>query len=178
MRIGFGILLDDESHNFAREVELELCDKFDLCWGLRQSPHITIKAPFETNTLTPFIDYLESLAEETTPFNIELNGFNYFTPRVIFLDVKENPELKKLHLRILKDLEVKFNVKPGEFEGEKVKFHSTLALQDVTEEKFKEAKEFLKKYKPRFTFKAETLGVFYHLGDAGWVVVRRIRLKH
>ena len=177
MRIGFAILLDDKSHNFARQIELELCHKFGLCWGLRQSPHITIKAPFDTNKLEPFVEYLESLSKEIVPFNVELDGFNYFEPKVIFLDVKENPSLKKLHFRILEDMKKKFKIEFHEFEGKNIKFHSGLALSDVTEKKFKEAKKYLTKYKPKFKFKAKTLGIFYHLGEAGWVIVRRINLK-
>ena len=177
MRIGFAILLDDESHNFARQMELELCNKFGLCWGLRQSPHVTIKGPFEVKELGPFIDYLESLAKEIVPFNVELEGFNYFEPTVIFIDVKENPSLQKLHFRILKNLKEKFKIEPNPFEGKNMKFHSTVALEDVTEKKFRKARKYLEKYKPKFKFKTKTLGVFYHLGDAGWVIIRRINLK-
>ncbi len=178
MKIGFAILLDNESHNYARKLELELCKNFGLCWGLKQSPHITIKAPFETEELDPFIEYLEDLAKEIVPFEIELAGFNYFEPKTIFLDVKENPKLKELHSHILKDMKEKFGIEPNEFEGENVKFHSTIALEDVTEEKFKKAKEYLKKYTPNFKFKAKTLGLFYYLGDdAGWIIIRRIDIK-
>lgn len=176
MRIGFAILLDGESYNFARQIELELCDKFGLCWGLRQSPHITIKAPFDTNKLEPFVDYLESLAKEIGPFDVELDGFNYFKPKVIFLDVKENPSLKELHFRILKDLKEIFEIEPNPLEGENIKFHSSLALEDVTENKFEKAKEYLTKYKPHFKFKVKTLGIFYHFADVGLVIVRRINL--
>ncbi|MFT4304904.1 MAG: 2'-5' RNA ligase family protein [Candidatus Woesearchaeota archaeon] len=169
--------MDDESHNFARQIELELCNKFGLCWGLRQSSHITIKAPFETDKLAPFIQYLESLAKEIVPFNVELKGFNYFDSKVIFLDVRENPSLKELHFHILKDMKEKFGIEPSQFEGDKVKFHSSLALEDVTEEKFEKAKKYLKKYNPNFKFKAKKIGIFYSLGDAGGVIVRKIKLK-
>jgi 2'-5' RNA ligase len=178
MRIGFAILLDDESHNFARKMELELCDKFNLCWGLKQSPHVTIKSPFDTNKLEPFVKYLENLAKNCKSFDVELNGFNYFEPKVIFLNVKENPPLKKLHFKILEDMKKKFKIEPHELEGKRIKFHSTLALGDVTKAKFQKAKEYLKRYKPKFKFKAKTLGIFYYLGEeAGWVIVRRIKLK-
>ena len=178
MRIGFAILLDDESHNFARKIELELCDKFGLGWGLKQSPHITIKSPFDTDKLEPFVKCLENLAKNTKSFDVELRGFNYFEPKVVFLDVIENPSLKRLHVRILEDLKKKFKIKPHELEGKNIKFHSTLALDDVTKTKFQKAKSYLKKYKPKFKFKAKTLGIFYYLGeDGGWIIVRRINLK-
>jgi len=178
MNIGFAILLEDEPHNFLRKVELELCEKFSLCWGLKQSPHITIKAPFETNKLDLFVDYLESLAKEINPFEVELDGFNSFGKNVIFLDVKENQQLKDLHFKILNDLLSKFGINQHELEGKNVKFHSTIASGDVTEEKFREAKQYLKKHNPKFKFTAKTLGIFYYLGkDSGWIIVRRIELS-
>lgn len=177
MDIGFAILLEDECHNYARKLELELCEKFGLCWGLKQSPHITIKAPFQTDKLSPFVEYLESLAKEIRPFEVELEGFNYFDNKVIFLDVKENSPLKDLHFRILKDLQSKFNIKPHELEGKNVKFHSTIATGDVNEENIDKAKRYLKKYHPKFMFTVNTLGIFYYLGeDAGWIMVRMIKL--
>jgi 2'-5' RNA ligase len=178
VRLGFGIILEDECHNYSRKLELELCEKFGFCCGLKQSPHITIKAPFEAEQLNPFVDYLEKLAKETSPFEIKLEGFNYFGNNVIFLDVKENQHLKDLHFKVLKDLKDKFDIDQNEFEGKNVKFHSTLATSDITERKFIEAKQYLEKYDPKFKFTAKTLGIFYDLGeDAGWIIVRRIKLS-
>jgi len=178
MHIGFAILLEDESFNFARQVELELCQKFGLCWGLKQSPHITIKAPFDTDKIEPFVDYLNSLAARTKPFEIKLEGFGYFEPKVIFLDVKENLKLKQLHFSILNYMKEKFKIEPHEFEGYNVKFHSAVALEDVSEEKFFQGKKYLKKYNPRFKFTAKTFGIFYYLGeDAGWIIARRIKIS-
>lgn len=178
MDIGFAILLDDECHNYSRKLELELCEKFGLCWGLKQSPHITIKAPFETEKLNPFVEYLENLVKEISQFEIELEGFNHFGNKVLFLDVKENKKLKDLHFRILDDLQNKFNIQPHELEGDNVKFHSTIATGDVTSEKFSKAKKYLEKYHPKFKFTARTLGIFYYLGEeAGWIIVRRIRFS-
>ena len=161
-----------------RKLELELCEKFGLCWGLKQPPHITIKAPFKTENSEPFIHYLENLAQKTSPFEIELDGFNYFEPKIIFLDVKENSELKELHFKILKDLKKEFNIEPHEFEGENVKFHSTITTEDCTEEKFKEAKHYLKKYHPELKFSANSIGIFHYLGkEAGWIVTHIVKLK-
>ncbi|MBT7706102.1 2'-5' RNA ligase family protein [archaeon] len=157
---------------------MELCEKFGLCWGLKQSPHITVKTPFDVDKLDQFISYIESLAKKIKPFDIELNGFNYFEPKVIFLDVKENSSLKDLHLRILKDINKKYKIKPSEFEGENIKFHSSVALEDVTEEKLEEAKKYLNKYKPKFKFKAKTLGIFYCLEDGSYIIIKRIDLKY
>ncbi len=178
MKIGFAILLDDDSHNYARKLELELCKRFGLCWGLKQSPHITIKPPFSVRRLEPFIDYAEDLAKKIRPFYVEIEGFDCFEPRVIFLDVKENPKLRNLHIRIIRDLKNRFGIKPQQPEGKNFKFHSTLAAVDVTKENIKKSKAYLKTItKLKFKFKAEKLGVFYYLGrDAGWIVIRKIKI--
>lgn len=179
MLIGFGILLNGESFNLARKLELELCKKFGLCWGLKQPPHITIKCPFETKELDKFTNYLQDLSKNVKSFEIELEDFNYFEPKVIFLDVKENPKLKKLHFKIIKDLKEKFCIEPHQFEGNKIKFHSTLAVIDVTKQKFLRAKKYLEKYKPKLKFKAKSIGIFYYLGkNAGWIIVKEINLKN
>ena len=178
MQIGFGILLDDESYNYARKIELELCNKFDLCWGLKQPPHVTIKAPFKTNNIKPFEDYLGSLAKKIKPFYIDLESFDYFSSNVIFLDVKENKKLLNLHLNIINDLKEDFGIKPNAFEGKNRRFHSTVALEDVTEEKFKKAKKYLQGKNPKFRFKIKTIGLFYYLGKSGgWVVTKKVDLK-
>jgi len=180
MRIGFAILLDDKSHNFARQIELELCHKFGLCWGLKQSPHITIKGPFDTDKLEPFLNYIEDLAQKFHPFEIKIDGFGYFEgeKNVIFLDVKESPKLKEIQMKIISDLKNNFNIQPYDIELHGWKFHSTLATGDVDKEKLVKAKEYLKQFKPKFKFLAKTIGVFYYLGKGdGWIIIRRVKLK-
>jgi 2'-5' RNA ligase len=178
MRIGFSVLLDDESHNFARELELELCKKFGLCAGLRQSPHITIKATFETDILKPFVKYLEMLSKEIKSFEIELSGFGNFKQDVIFIDVKENKHLSNLHLKILEQMKKEFGLNPDKFEGENVKFHSTIAYNDLTPTKFKDAMKYLQDFNPKFKFKIRYLCLFYNLGkDEGWIVSHKFKIK-
>lgn len=179
MHIGFAIIPTDEIHNYARDIELELCKNFGLCWGLKQSPHITIKPPFEVKKLEPFIDYIDDLAKNLTHFEIEIDGFNSFPElKVIYLDVKESNALTKLRETIRDGLEKKFGIKPNKFEGNEWKFHSSIALTDVTEEKFQEALKYLRnKTKPHFRFIFNTLGVFYYLGEeTGWIIIKRIKL--
>lgn len=180
VRIGFAILLDDESHNFARKIELDLCKKFNLCWGLKQSPHITIKRPFDIDKIEPFLNYIEDLTQNFHPFEIEIDGFGYFEgeKNVIFLDVKESPKLKEIQMKILSDLKNNFNIQPYDIELNGWKFHATLATEDVCKEKLVKAKEYLKQFKPKFKFLAKTIGVFYYLGkEVGWIIIRRVNLK-
>lgn len=176
MKIGYAILLNNESHNFIRQVQLELHQETGI--GLaRQTPHVTIKSPFDTNQIDDFVNYLEELARRMKPIHLELEGFGHFGNKVIFLDVKKNQELEDWHGVILKELKEQFGVTPDPFEGENIKFHASIAGFN-REESFQQAYDYLSQYQPKYSFSASELGLFYYLGEGkGWIVNRRINLS-
>lgn len=175
MKIGYALLLNDECHNFIRRVQLELHQALGI--GLpRQTPHLTIKSPFETDDIKHHVDYLENLAAKIPPIELVFSGFGFFGQHVIFLDVQENQDLLDLHSRILREVNEKFGLTPHELEGNNVKFHASIAGFN-NEEKFREAQELLMKYQPKFRCRATELGLFYYLGEGnGWIVNRRISI--
>ena len=174
MLIGFAIILNDQGHNFIRRIQIELNQNLGFRIS-RQSPHITIKAPFDVEEIALFSRYLEDLANEIQPFDLQLKGFGNFGEQVIFLDVEENNALSQLHWRILNDLESQFSIEKHPFEGENVKFHASIAGYSNPAD-FKKAQNYLEKYQPDFQFQVKTLGIFYHLGNDGWVVYKRTSL--
>lgn len=176
MTIGYAILLNDECHNFIRQTQLELHQNLGLRLA-RQSPHITIKNPFEAKDVKPHIAYLETLASSLAPFYIEFNSFGTFGDKVIFLEPSENPALLDLHQKILKEVADQFNLKPHEFEGENIRFHASIAGFSDTQ-KFNEALNYLQSINVDLKFQIETLGLFYYLGEGGWIINRRIKLKN
>lgn len=170
--IGFGILLPDELHNFVRELELKLFLKFNLKKGLKQSPHITFKGPFSVDEFEPYKNYFDELAKEITPFEITINGISNFNSEVVFLDILENPDLTGLHNKVLFELQNKFGIQGGEYEGDNVKFHATLAYGDLSDDIFNDVKQTLLKLKPSFTFTFKSIGLFYKVDDS-WIIYRK-----
>ena len=122
--------------------------------------------------------YLTDLAKDVRPFSVEIQGFGKFTdPGVIFLDVKSNPHLKGLQERIRDDLGKKFGIQPKAIEGAQWKFHSSVALTDLSHDKLVTVWNSISKRKPHFEFTACTLAIFYYLGeDVGWIIIRKIKL--
>lgn len=173
----FVILPDHDTHNYIRELELTLLEKFGISGAMRQSPHITIKYQFHTNDIHKFMDYLDKISSEIEPFDIELQGISGFEPTVMFMDVKENKRLMDLHLKILDDLK-QFGVQPDKFDGANIKFHANFAVLDVTPNSFYEGLGMFKNANPHFKFKFDNLGILYYLGDErGWITLRKKRLK-
>jgi len=171
LRIGFGILLPPEPFNYARRVERRLCESLGISRGLRQPPHITVKPPFAVESIEPFTSYLDNLAVSMPSIRVTLDGYDAFAPHVLFLSVQPNVELLNLHLRILRDLSECFGISPGPGEGEQVRFHSTIALGDMTEETFTEVETMVRQDHPTFSFDVSRLGVFVQAGEDGsWIV--------
>ena len=178
MLIGFGLLLEGVIFNYARRVELELRQWFDPNEGLKQSPHITFKTPFTVNSMEPFANYLDELAATTPPFDVTIKGVGAFAPHVLFLDVQPSQGLFALHTRVLDDLDHQFQVQPGRFEGQQMKFHSTVAIGDPTEGDLVAAQEWLRRDSPQFTFTVQSFGLFYRLEpDGGWIICHQSGLR-
>lgn len=175
MTIGYAIMANDECYNFVRKIQLELHQEMGT--GLaRQSPHVTIKSPFETDEIEDHVLYLESLSNSIKSFELELEGFGSFGENVIFLAVKKSQKLMELHQKILSEVKAHFGLEPHDFEGENIRFHMSVAGFDSSES-FHSAQLYLKKYNPKFKYKIETLGLFYYLGNGnGWIVNRKISI--
>lgn len=177
MRFAIAVLLEDDAHNFARKVELELYDIFGLIKSLKIAPHITVKAPFIMDRINPIEEYLDEFISSQKSFEIEIDGFNYFDEHVIYLDVMKNPNLVNLHLKLLKGLKEKFQINESAFEGIDSKFHSTVAYKDLDPDTFQKAKKYLEKYSPKFKFPAKQLGLLYNIGDKdGWVIAKKYNI--
>lgn len=170
MKIGFGIIVNNEVFNFTRESQIDLFQRFNTSYGLRQSPHITIKTPFETEDVEVFDSYLKKIAEKLTPFELCISGIGYFEPSVVYLAIKESKELRGLYEKINQDFQRDFEMDINE----EMIFHLTLAYKDLTKQNFRNIKKYLKEKDPQFCFTVNTLGLFYFLPDEdSWILYKR-----
>lgn len=176
-KICFVIMLDDSTHNYVRELEMQMFDKYGISAAMCQDPHITIKYPFDTDDLDGFTTYLEELASTMEPIEIELVGISGFEPTVLFVGVKENPKLYELHHRIITDLKQKFNLDPDQFDEPNIKFHVNFAVSDVTPNVYFDGIVKMKQANPYLKFKFKHLGLFYYIGNQrGWITHKRFLL--
>lgn len=173
MQIGFGILLEHEPHNFIREFQLKFHHNLSILPG-RQNPHITFKSPFKVHDIEAYVDYFDSLARESLPFEVELNGVGDFDQKILFLEVVENQTINNLHEKVLQQMKDQFNIDPHPLEGENVHFHASIAAFS-TKDAFLEAKEMIENEAQKFRFQVKEFGIFYHLGgDHSWIIYRRM----
>lgn len=179
MLVGIALLPPQSIVDFVLEKEHYLSEKYTTFGGLSQPPHVTIKWPFESTSLEPFEAYCETIAQQKPPIVIKYTGYGYFDPSTLFLSVHPSEELVALHLGVLNDLKQKFNIEPLPFEGVSQQFHTTLVMDDISPENFKQAKEEMSTwYVPQAVnnFTAFELALFRKNKNI-WVIHSKYRLK-
>ncbi len=160
MQAAFVALLDPPSYNYVRTLQVKIYSLFGTKETLKLEPHITIKYAFDINNLNSVEKYFDELVNQTKTFELTLEGISSFEKDIVFLDVRNNSAITNLHLKILEDISQKFSVNPGEFEGEEMHFHTTLAYKDISPETFKKIKYSLKSEQSSFSFKVKRLGMY------------------
>lgn len=78
-------MLEGEAKAFHEAKGNELAERFRLIpTSLRNAPHLTLKAPFETDDVTPVDDLLDAFSMREHPQPFTLSGVGAFDLRVIY----------------------------------------------------------------------------------------------
>lgn len=181
--IGIGVLIEDADCNRIRSIELDLANATGNFCGLGQPPHVTVKRPFIVNSLRDLKkteQIMEELAAETNSFTINVNGFQNFSDKVLYLQVQKNENLWQMHNRLIASLEARFPGAKGVFEGSKMVFHATLAM-DLNAQQFGLAHQNLSQYQPEnfvFSVPINRIGLFLGIDqETHWSVVKETELS-
>ncbi len=165
-------------HNFIRRHTVDLARRFGVHeLSFVVPPHITIKQPFKGDELEPHARYLDELAHTTEPFELRLGGFGFFEVErgIVFLDVDQDPRLKALQARIVRELDLE----PALYEDDRpapYHFHATIA-DGLTPGQLADVRSELEGTEPPiFRFPLERLGLFLSLDGASWTLFRRVRV--
>lgn len=134
------ILIEGETGDRITALKKEVARDYDSRRALNSPPHITIVPPFKMDRSKldhELVPALFQLAASMAAFEIALDGFSAFKPRVIFVNPVDNPALAKLHKEVHGLLSEKFQ----EINAPDRPFHAhiTIAFRDLTEGSFKKA---------------------------------------
>ena len=133
MRACFALLVDNELHNYSRKLAFDFDKKYNTGFIAAKLPqHITLGPTFEVKNIEEVEKYFDYVADNSKPFEVlvtdidlkifgdEEEGFG-----VIWMDIKENKELRELHNTIYKYIaEHSWDTD----NIDKYHFHSTIAL--------------------------------------------------
>ena len=159
MKYYIGYLVRGElEENYHRLVE-EVCEVFKLEKRSKKEriPHITIKSPFEIESLSDVKKALEKFAGE--PFNggfFYVNAFGHFDERVVYFNV-DLGEQARINISNLLQIIDRF---PNDFYDQNRKFHITLFKGEELEGRYEDIWGYLKKFNPNFKIPFDNITLF------------------
>lgn len=145
--------------------------QFGCTVALKSPAHITLVAPFwfENDREKELSMALRSFWSEQEPFEINLDGFDHFNKRVLFVSVNRNPALKLLKEELEWHL---VSVFTGRIEKEDRPFHPhvTIAGRDMQLSHFEKAWTFFSKKEFSEKFIADSVSLL-KLVEGKWTVI-------
>jgi 2'-5' RNA ligase len=126
------IVLPSPLLNEVEAIKYQFYSEYNLKGALRSPAHITLHRPFEWKEVKEH-ELIKSLKNFSfqKPFSINLKNYNFFEPRVIYIDVSKNEDLFELHkqLKIFAQKELKLFNEVNDARG--FKPHITIAFRDL-----------------------------------------------
>ena len=149
---------------------------FDSSHALKSPPHITIFPPFKWNDGEEgqLTNAVEEIAGRRDKFYIQLNNFQTFAPKVIYIDVEDNSELRRLHQDTISKMYMSFeleNKSPHQFNP-----HVTVAFRDLKRNFFLKAWSHFASAKYERAFQADRIALLKH-EDNKWNIVEEFLLN-
>ncbi|MGZ4042025.1 MAG: 2'-5' RNA ligase family protein [Bacteroidia bacterium] len=131
------IVLNGELLEKAEQLKHELFERFGLKGALKSPAHITLHRPFrwKEEKETQLIETLSGF-KYAPPFTIELDNFNCFTPRVIYIDLEKSDCLFDLHKQLTLFVSAKLKLLNEAEDIRGFHPHITIAFRDLKKSMF------------------------------------------
>lgn len=162
----------------ATELKNMMKEKFNLKYALKSPAHITLKMPFSwnENKEEKLGEKLEGFCKSIEPFKLDLNGFDKFGNRVIFIDLKKNQYLTDIQLLLSKFCKAELKL-AEELSDRAYHPHMTIAFKDIKPKFFDEYWGFIKTQTFKEKFEVNDIALLKRV-EGKWEVVRRFGLMN
>lgn len=118
-------------------------EKYKSKASLNSPPHITLHMPFQwkESKEEKLQEELLSFISHQNSFTIQLRDFDWFEPRVIFINVMPSEALTLFQQRLARHCKVNLNLFNAQYQDMPYQPHLTLAFRDLKKNEFAKAKE-------------------------------------
>ena len=146
--------------------------------ALRSPAHVTLIPPFwmEPSFEEPLITALNQFALNCRPFELEINDFSSFRPRVIFLEVIRSEELLSIKEALVRNLEESRSF-PFPLEERPFHPHITIATRDLHKKVFQDAWEYFQNKKYQAAWTVNDISLLRH-NKKNWDVLHTSQFKN
>lgn len=165
------------------EEVMEIKSYFKEAYGcrapLRSPAHITLQMPFlwQPEKEEALIESLTHFAQNQNAFPVELNDFDCFEPKVIFIKVVKNDALKALQKALVVHLKTALGIFNANYKDRGFNPHITVAFRDLKKPFFYQAWEEFREKPFQGNFPVQSFWLLRHDGKQ-WQVLREISLAH
>ena len=146
-----------------------IADRFGSKHALNAPPHITLHMPFKwrEKKLVRLKDVMQQLNKNFKPFEIVLDGFDFFEPRVVFVNVIENSQLQSLQSNVVKTCRKQLKIVNANYKDQAFHPHITVGFRDLKKQRFYEAKDVFEKKTFKASFKVHGISLLVH-NEGSW----------
>lgn len=137
--------------------------------------HFTIKAPFESNSITEVDHILSNFIKNHRAEKLELKGYNHFDDRVIFMDVLMSEEGKKVHDELIDELMKVPYLEFTKKDGKDKKIHVTITSKNI-KEKFQDIWDYVNETECNFKDEFNNVCI-YKWEEYTWKLYREYILR-
>lgn len=150
----------------------EVASKFNSKHALNAPAHITLHMPFrwKDKKLPSLFQVMEELNEDFTPFEIILKDFDFFEPRVVFVDVMPNQALNNFQKKVVKKCRRSLNLDHADYKNQPFHPHVTIGFRDLKKPAFYEAKKYFEGQTFHRSFEVDAVHLLRHDGKE-WKVI-------
>ena len=145
------------------EMKVAFSRQYSARHALKSPPHVTLLPPFRENEGS-IIPNLETVAGRFSPFDITLENYGAFKPRVIYIDVLHSEELNQLRKTLVTAFEFDYDTRP-------FRPHLTLATRDLSKAMFHKAWSTLQHQSFNVSFHVDRIYLLKHNGK-NWDLYR------
>lgn len=167
------LLPPQEIQDYATGVKQYFADNYDSQYAFKSPPHITLQPPFEweEHKLIDLDSCLQKFTMNRKSISINLDGYNAFPPRVIYIDVVQSPDLMDLQADLVAFLETNLGIVDEAGKSRGFTPHMTVAFKDLKKSKFKAAWQEFQNKQLDFEFIADGLWLLKH-EDKKWHLLK------
>jgi len=144
----------------------EVAERFNSKMALKSPGHITMHMPFrwKDKRKEELLEMMSKLNDGLRPFEVELNGFGFFEPRVVYVSVEENESLRQFQKSVVQHCRSELKILNSNYKDKVFRPHVTVAFRDLKKPKFYEAREYFEGREFQAEFMVDKANLLKHDG--------------
>lgn len=137
------VLPPNEIQDEITKLKHEVAEKYGSKHALKSPPHITLHMPFKwkDKRFHELVEVVKKLNEQIKPFEVQLKDFDFFEPRVVFVDVIENDKLREQQKKVVDICRKQLKLDNANYRNRPFHPHITIAFRDLKKRMFYKAKQ-------------------------------------